>query len=191
MVSKLLVSITFETPLYCELICLSSALSIRAEVMQWVYMAGTEKPPPKKELPKPSGGGGGFFSSLFSSITGSGVPSRNATPSPAPPPVLKVDPETIVESNVVLSIFTADVLVKLDAKMISELNRSTKKNPPTRMKYELIYVSNRKHRFLSTVLIDLPDQTGKSEYDASKSEDAKHGRTAGSVFQGLRADIEG
>ena len=40
----------------------------------------------------------------------------------------------------VLSIFAADIAVKLDQKMISELNRSTKKNPPTRMKYELIYV---------------------------------------------------
>ena len=41
-----------------------------------------------------------------------------------------------------MSIFTADVLVKLDGKMIAELNRSTKKNPPTRMKYELIYVGS-------------------------------------------------
>ena len=46
------------------------ALSIKAEVMQWVYMAGTEKPQPKKEPPKPAAatGGGGFFSSLFSSF---------------------------------------------------------------------------------------------------------------------------
>ena len=118
------------------------ALSIKAEVMQWVYMAGTEKPQPKKEPPKPAAatGGGGFFSSLFSSFGGSGQPSRTVTPAPAPPPVPKVDPKTIVESSVVLSIFTADILVRLDQKMIAELNRSTKKNPPTRMKYELIYV---------------------------------------------------
>ena len=115
-------------------------MSIKAEVMQWVYLAGTEKPQPKKELPKPPTGGGGFFSSLFSSFTGSGVPSRNATPSPAPTPIPQVNPRMIIESNVVLSIFTVDVLVKLDGKMIAELNRSTKKNPPTRMKYELIYV---------------------------------------------------
>ena len=108
--------------------------------MQWVYMAGTEKPQPKKEPPKPATGGGGFFSSLFSSITGSGAPSRTMTPTPAPSPVPQIDPRTIVESNVVLSIFAADVVVRLDKKMITELNRSTKKNPPTRMKYELIYV---------------------------------------------------
>ncbi len=119
----------------------SLALSIKAEVMQWVYMAGTEKPQPKKEPPKPVAGGGGFFSSLFSSLTGaSGAPSRTNTPAPAPSTVPQIDPQTIVESNVVLSIFAADIAVKLDKKMITELNRSTKKNPPTRMKYELIYV---------------------------------------------------
>ncbi|RDX42682.1 hypothetical protein OH76DRAFT_1410943 [Lentinus brumalis] len=151
----------------------ATPLSIKAEVMQWVYMAGTEKPQPKKEPPKPVAGGGGFFSSLFSSLTGaSGAPSRTNTPAPAPSTVPQIDPQTIVESNVVLSIFAADIAVKLDKKMITELNRSTKKNPPTRMKYELIY-------------------TGKNEYDASKSEDEQHGRSTGSVFQGLRADIEG
>lgn len=110
--------------------------------MQWVYMAGTEKPQPKKEPPKPAagGGGGGFFTSLFSSLTGSANTSRAVTPAPAPPPVPKVDPLSVVETNVMLSIFAADIAVKLDQKMIAELNRSTKKNPPTRMKYELIYV---------------------------------------------------
>ncbi|TBU28918.1 hypothetical protein BD311DRAFT_721461 [Dichomitus squalens] len=152
----------------------TTPLSIKAEVMQWVYMAGTEKPQPKKEPPKPAtaSGGGGFFSSLFSGFGSSGQPSRAVTPAPPPPPVPKVNPEAIVESSVVLSIFTVDVVVKLDQKMIAELNRSTKKNPPTRMKYELIY-------------------TGKDEYDASKREDEKHGKATGSVFQGLRADIEG
>ncbi|KAI0637255.1 hypothetical protein C8Q77DRAFT_1216014 [Trametes polyzona] len=149
-------------------------LSIKAEVMKWVYSAGTEKPQPKKEPPQPAagGGGGGFFSSLFSSLTASANPSRVATPAPPPTPPPKVDLTALVESNVMLSIFAADIAVKLDAKMIAELNRSTKKNPPTRMKYELIF-------------------TGKAEYDASKSEDEKHGASTGSVFQGLRADIDG
>nr|VWO98846.1 Uncharacterized protein [Ganoderma boninense] len=153
----------------------ATPLSIKAEVMQWVYMAGSEKPQPKKEPPRPAagGGGGGFFSSLFSSFTSSNQPSRTIAPAaPALPLVLKVDPKTVVESSVVLSIFTANVAVKLDQKMISELNRSTKKNPPTRMKYELIY-------------------TGKDAYDASKKEDEKQGRSTGSVFQGLRADLDG
>ncbi|KAI0747853.1 hypothetical protein C8Q80DRAFT_1168786 [Daedaleopsis nitida] len=147
-------------------------LSIKADVMQWVYMAGTEKPQPKKEPPKLAAGGGGFFSSLFSNLTGSAAPTRAATPMGARNPEPQIDPKTVVESNVALSIFAADIVVKLDKKMIAELNRSTKKNPPTRMKYELIY-------------------TGQKQYEDSKKEDERHGWITGSVFQGLRADLEG
>jgi hypothetical protein len=44
-------------------------------------------------------------------------------------------------SNVVLTIFAANVDVRLDKKMTAELLRSTKKKPPSRLRYELIYVS--------------------------------------------------
>jgi len=44
------------------------------------------------------------------------------------------------QSSVVLTIFTAEVDVKLSEKMSAELHRSTKKNPPRALKYELIYV---------------------------------------------------
>ena len=44
-------------------------------------------------------------------------------------------------SNVVLTIFAANVDVRLDKKMTAELLRSTKKGPPSRLRYELIYVS--------------------------------------------------
>ena len=43
-------------------------------------------------------------------------------------------------SSVVLTIFAANVDVRLDKKMTAELLRSTKKNPPSRLRYELIYV---------------------------------------------------
>jgi hypothetical protein len=36
-----------------------------------------------------------------------------------------------------------------------------------------------------------PLQTGKDEYDASTNEDQKQSFAAGSVFQGLRADLDG
>lgn len=39
--------------------------------------------------------------------------------------------------------------------------------------------------------LDLTLQTGKDEYDASKKEDERSPQGTGSVFQGLRADIEG
>jgi hypothetical protein len=105
--------------------------------MKWVYTAGTEKPKPilttEQIKPKP-----GFFS-LFG--FGGNTPQR--TPSPLPPPVineseyLKID-----QSSVVLTIFTAEVDVKLNQKISAELHRSTKKNPPRALKYDLIYVSH-------------------------------------------------
>jgi hypothetical protein len=44
-------------------------------------------------------------------------------------------------SNIVLTIFAANVEVRLDKKMTGELLRSTLKKPPSRLRYELIYVS--------------------------------------------------
>lgn len=40
------------------------------------------------------------------------------------------------------------------------------------------------------VCLSIP-QTGKAEYDASRLEDEKLDQSAGSIFQGLRADLEG
>ncbi|CAE7228758.1 unnamed protein product [Rhizoctonia solani] len=56
--------------------------------------------------------------------------------------------------------------------MNAELERATKKKPPSTSTYQLIY-------------------TGKDEYDASKREDEKEFKDTGSVFQGLRADLDG
>lgn len=107
-------------------------------------MSGTAKPAPlsqstsQSKLPPSQSG---FFASLFSSLSGAAAaPTRTPTPLP-PQPVEEVDPLSITESNVVLSIFSAEVDVKLDKKMVLELQRSTKKNPPTSLKVDLIYVS--------------------------------------------------
>jgi Protein of unknown function (DUF3684) len=113
------------------------ALIIKAEVMKWVYTAGTEKPKSVMvEQVKPKMGG--FFSSIFSGLTGTSTPQR--APTPLPPIIDEKDLLSTNESSVVLSIFTADVDVELTKKMSQELHRSTKKNPPIKLKYELIYV---------------------------------------------------
>jgi len=67
----------------------------------------------------------GFFSSLFA-VFGASSPNHLEANS----------------SNIVLTIFAANVDVRLDKKMTAELLRSTKKNPPSRLRYELIYVSS-------------------------------------------------
>lgn len=113
------------------------ALDIKAEVMRWVYSVGSEKPLPVTSKPAKSQGGG-FFSSLFG--LGSSTPQRVATPQPVTP-APDVDLTEINESSVRLSIFAANVDVRLDKKMTAELLRSTKKNPPSKVKFELIYVS--------------------------------------------------
>lgn len=77
------------------------------------------------------------FSSFFSS--GGSTPQRVVTPLPIEP-VAEIDQLKVTETRVTLSVFSAEVDVKLNVKMASELHRSTKKNPPSKLKYELIYV---------------------------------------------------
>ena len=91
--------------------CYPTALRITAEVMNWVYSSGTEKP-------------------------------RQALVAEQMMPEIVDDVEylEVGQSSVVLTIFTAEVGVKLSEKISMELHRSTKKNPPRALKYELIYV---------------------------------------------------
>ncbi|KAJ7251757.1 hypothetical protein B0H12DRAFT_1118770 [Mycena haematopus] len=147
----------------------STSLRIQADTMRWVYSSGTAKPKPlvfKQEKTPTST----FFN--LKSWLGSNTPQRVATPLP-PEPEEVVDPFTINETSVSLSIFSAEVDVHLDKKVAAELQRSTKKNPPNKVKYQLIY------------------GTAKDEYDASKKEDEQQPFATGSIFQGLRADIDG
>lgn len=105
--------------------------------MRWVYTSGTEKPPPPIVKTTRPAGHGGFFSSLFTTFGGN-TPQRITTP--LPPPVEQIDPLVIHQTSVSLSIYSADVDIRLDKKMSAELMRSTKKSPPSALKYELIYV---------------------------------------------------
>ena len=118
-----------------------SALFIQAQVMKWVYTSGTEKRP--LALPtranKPSSSGG-FFSSLFGSLASPSIPQRATTPA-LPFTSEIIDPLAVYETSVSLTVFSASIRVQIEKKLAIELNRSTKKNPPTQMKLELIYVS--------------------------------------------------
>ncbi len=112
-------------------------------------MSGTAKPPaPQSPLnnqlktSQSQTASSGFFASLFSSFGAATTAAPVRTPTPLPPaPVEEVDPLRLTESNVILSIFSAEVDVKLERKMVLELQRSTKKNPPTSLRVDLIYVS--------------------------------------------------
>lgn len=104
-------------------------------------MSGSErKSTTVASKPTAAAGSGGFFSSLFASLSGTSTPQRPVTPL-QPVSTNDADSTEIIESSVTLSVFTAEVLVKIDQKLRGELNRATKKNPPTSMRLELIYVS--------------------------------------------------
>ncbi|KZS96620.1 hypothetical protein SISNIDRAFT_450322, partial [Sistotremastrum niveocremeum HHB9708] len=151
----------------------STTLTITTEIIRAVFTGGTEKPPVKVARPEPTKQGqSSFFSSLFSSFANSPAPR---TPSPLPPVQALCEPSNlldILKASITLTVFVAHVDVSLDQKLISELHRSTKKNPPSKLKYSLIY-------------------TGKDAYDVSLKEEKEHPQTNGSVFQGLRADLDG
>ncbi|KAI0313421.1 hypothetical protein OF83DRAFT_1175689 [Amylostereum chailletii] len=152
----------------------STPLCIEADVVRWVYTVGTEKPATgaAKAVKAAAQSTGGFFSSLFSGFGGGpSTPQRVPTPLPQTP-AEEIDLLEVNSSSVDLTIFAANVEVKLDRKLTTELERSTKKKPPAKLKYELIY-------------------TGKDEYDASVKAEEKVKFATGSVFQGLRADLDG
>ncbi|KAF9219210.1 hypothetical protein BS17DRAFT_798263 [Gyrodon lividus] len=145
----------------------SQPISIKAEVMRAVYAVGSEKRS-VIEVVEPRKPKGGFFSSLVSAFTSQSP--RPETPALPPPP--PKDPMELHNINVTLTIFTAEVDVKVDKKLSAELLRSTKKNPPSRLTYDLIY-------------------TGKDEYDQSVADEKSQPVACGSIFQGLCADLNG
>lgn len=113
--------------------------------MRWVYSAGTTKKPkpsPVATKTNKSTASGGFLStfSSFFNTSGGSTPQRTVTPLPVEP-VVEIDPLMVTETQVTLSVFSVDVDVRLNTKMTNELHRSTKKNPPSKLKFELIYVS--------------------------------------------------
>jgi len=143
-------------------------LHIEAEVVRWVYNVGSEKPstPSRTDtLKTATHQTSGFFSPQSDRVKASSTPV----------PMVPKAPINLFEatsSNIVLTIFAANVEVRLDEKMTGELLRSTLKKPPSRLRYELIYM-------------------GKEEYDSSVKAEKKAAVACGCVFQGLRADLEG
>jgi hypothetical protein len=112
-----------------------TALHIKAEVVRWVYTVGIEKSSAisKTDTLKT---GSHHFLPFFDDIESPSTPQgAQAVPEES------INPSEAKSSNIVLTIFAANVDVRLDEKMTVELQRATKKNSPSRLRYELIYVS--------------------------------------------------
>ena len=120
-----------------------TALHIKAEVVELVYKVGSEKSSVTFKtdiLESSSHKDSGFFSPPSDGFEAS--PTPRGMPTQAPVVQTKSIHLLGVNSlNIVLTIFTANVGVRLDEKVAGELLRATKKNPPSRLCYELIYVS--------------------------------------------------
>ena len=120
-----------------------TALHIKAEVVESVYKVGSEKPSVtfKTDILKSSAHkDSGFFSPLSDGFEVS--PTPQGTPTQAPVVHKEsIHPLMANSSNIVLTIFAANVDVRLGKEMTGKLLRATKKNPPSRLLYELIYVS--------------------------------------------------
>ena len=112
-------------------------------MVELVYKVGSEKPSvtSKIDILRPSSHeASDFFSPLSDGFEAS--PTSQETPTQSP--VVHEESIHLLEANslnIVLTIFAANVAVRLDKKMAVELLRATKKNPPSRLRYEIIYVS--------------------------------------------------
>lgn len=82
------------------------------------------------------------------------------------------DPVRTHKMKMDLMAFTAEVDVTVDKRLSQEINRCTKKDPPSHLKYSLIY-------------------TGKDEYDQSHINEQQHSSKFPFVFRGLTADLDG
>ena len=120
-----------------------AALHIEVEVVQWVYSVGPKKVSASMiDAPKIMRcQNNGFSSSPLDMFETSSIPCRTQMLVQAVPK----EPINLFEktlSNIALTIFAANVEVQLNDKMKGELLRSTLKKAPSRLRYELIYVSS-------------------------------------------------
>lgn len=107
---------------------------------------------------------GAFFS------RGNSTPPPAPTPPPPPPPAK--DPYELLPTSLSLRVIAADVVVTVGRALSVELERATKKQPPKRTKVGLVF-------------------TGREEWERGEEELKGEAATAGSVWRGLRADLEG
>jgi hypothetical protein len=106
-------------------------------VVRWVYDVGSEKPSTTSRIDTLNTAihqTSGFFPPQSDRFEA----SSELAPMVPKEPINRLE---ATSSNIVLTIFAANVEVRLDKKMTEELIRSTLKNPPSRLRYELLFVS--------------------------------------------------
>ncbi|WRT66409.1 uncharacterized protein IL334_003365 [Kwoniella shivajii] len=116
----------------------ATGMVINAKVMQWLSSTGFTPPPipqAMSELVRPAKG---FASMLASSFFGRNSPA----PTPVAPPPPPSPPENLLEVTSIkreIQIYQADIKVSVSPAFGRELERATKKPPPTRMPASVVF----------------------------------------------------
>ena len=127
--------------------------------MNWVYSTGTEKPErvPMIEQIEPEA----EFSPPLPGSYWSSTSRRTASQIPPQPVTNEAKHLEVGSSSVVLTVYTAEIDVELSQRISAGLHRSTKKNPPRALTYELIYVCRPPLHQSPSMLICLSDGEGR------------------------------
>ncbi|WWC89285.1 uncharacterized protein L201_004206 [Kwoniella dendrophila CBS 6074] len=144
----------------------ATGMVITAKVMHWLSATGFTPPPIPQAIAQLAKPAKGFASMLASSFFGrnSPAPTPAAPPPPVPPPE---DPLEITILHRDIQIYQADIKVSVSPAFGRELERATKKPPPTRMPASVVF------------------SRGEADEEA-KTEDGKPAaKDIGGVFGGL------
>lgn len=159
----------------------STGVRMSAKILRMVYQAASSPPPPPKQPIKAPAPATSFASMLSSAFFSRSTPSPAPLAPPVPPPRPK-DPFEALTTTLNLKIMAADVSVTISRAFAVELERATKKAPPSKTQVAMVF-------------------TGREEWEAGEAEavaEVNAGGTAmaenervGTIWRGLRADLDG
>lgn len=111
----------------------ATTMVITARVMKWLSATGVTPPPlpPPSVKPKSTGG---LLASFFGRSAVTPPP-----PEPTASPAIPIDPTEVDVLSREIQIYQADIKVTVSAPFARELERATKKAPPSRMPASLVF----------------------------------------------------
>ncbi|WVF71489.1 hypothetical protein IAT40_006295 [Kwoniella sp. CBS 6097] len=149
----------------------ATGMIITAKVMQWLSATGFVPSPLPAPIAQVGKATKGFASMLASSFFGRSTPSpAPITPPPPPPP--PADPSEVTSLSREIQIYQADIKVSIPTAFGRELERATKKSPPSRMPASLVY------------------SRGEGHEEAKTDGDQPAAKDIGEVFGGLCPPID-
>ncbi|WVQ99431.1 hypothetical protein IAU59_006566 [Kwoniella sp. CBS 9459] len=149
----------------------ATGMVITAKVMQWLSDTGFVPQPLPAPIAQMGKATKGFASMLASSFFGRSTPSPAPVAPPAPPPPPE-DPLKVTSLSREIQIYQADIKVSIPTAFGRELERATKKSPPSRMPASLVY------------------SRGGHDDEAKTEDDRPAAKDIGEVFGGLCPPID-